>query len=233
MRLRTSHRTRREDRASPVLAQLRPEHSNSSLWAASPAFRWSAASIAGHQRISTTITTVGSGLNMSIFRTELTHSGYIIILNVLVIIELPNVVIRYLVDGIWQHDPLYPTECDINGNINNVIVITEAEAGTDPTESETVQTIPPTSVESRQGADDDSQTSGEKCAEEAVISVAGARDDDERSDNVSHLTADNKGVLPAATDGKAEVRTDIASLSCKSQGKCTSAEHKSRGKDLL
>ena len=118
-------------------------------------------------------------------------------------------------DGIWQHDPLYPTECDINGNINNVIVITEAEA-----ESQTVETIPPTAVESRQGEDDDSQTLRDKSAETAVISVAEARDGDERSDNVSHsASAHDKEVWPAATGGKAGVRTDIASLSCKSQGK--------------
>ena len=30
---------------------------------------------------------------------------------------------RYLVDGVFQHDPLYPTESDTNGNINNVVVI--------------------------------------------------------------------------------------------------------------
>ena len=132
-------------------------------------------------------------------------------------------------DGIWQHDPLYPTECDINGNINNVIVITEAEA-----ESQTVETIPPTAVESRQGEDDDSQTLRDKSAETAVISVAEARDGDERSDNVSHsASAHDKEVWPAATGGKAGVRTDIASLSCKSQGKSPNTEHKSRGEDLL
>ena len=30
---------------------------------------------------------------------------------------------RYLVDGVFQHDPLYPTESDTNGNINNVVII--------------------------------------------------------------------------------------------------------------
>ena len=34
---------------------------------------------------------------------------------------------RYLVDGVFQHDPLYPTECDKNGNINNVITIGDTE----------------------------------------------------------------------------------------------------------
>ena len=29
--------------------------------------------------------------------------------------------LRYLVDGVFQHDPLYPTECDKNGLINNIV----------------------------------------------------------------------------------------------------------------
>lgn len=131
-------------------------------------------------------------------------------------------------DGLWKHDPLYPTECDNNGNINNVIVITE---------SQTVETTPPPAVESRQG--DDSPTVGEKIsADIAVISGARPGDDvvssQERSDNVSQTaTPLNIGDCPGAPERKAELRTDIASLSCKSQGKSLYSEHKSRGKDLL
>ena len=126
-------------------------------------------------------------------------------------------------DGIWQHDPLYPTECDVNGNINNVIVITETETEAQPTQSQNIQTNPPTAVDSEQGTggDDDSERLREKSADDAVISVAGgARDDvvsiQEISDNVSSHNTEEWRV---ATGEKAEVRTDIASLSCKSQGK--------------
>ena len=54
----------------------------------------------------------------------------------------------------------------------------------------------------------------------------------ERSDNDSNSPL-NKGDCPAATEEKAELRTDIASLSGKSQGKSRNSEHRSGGKDLL
>ena len=137
------------------------------------------------------------------------------------IIDLQSIVIRYLVDGIWQHDPLYPTECDVNGNINNVIVITEAETG--------AETAVETAVESHHGAgaEAESETSGEKTADCGVISAAVAGDDvvsrQERSDNESQ-TPQYKGDCPAATQEKAPVRTDIASLGGKSQGKSRNSE---------
>ena len=113
--------------------------------------------------------------------------------------------IRYVVDGIWQHDPLYPTECDTNGNINNVIVITEA----DP---------PPAAVESQEGESQTLEIS--KTADEAPENVK--KDDvvsiQEHSDNISDSskTVNNEGDL--ATEGKAEVETDTASINCKTQG---------------
>ena len=129
-------------------------------------------------------------------------------------------------DGIWQHDPLYPTECDVNGNINNVIVITEAGTGAEATECQTVETT----VESHlgAGADVESETSGEKTADCAVVTTAVLAGDDvvrsqERSDNVSQ-TPQYKGDAPAATEEKAPVRTDIASLGGKSQGKTPTSE---------
>ena len=65
------------------------------------------------------------GQNMFILPKESISSGkqYVLIIN-------KNIYIshcRYLVDGVFQHDPLYPTECDKNGNINNVITIGDTE----------------------------------------------------------------------------------------------------------
>lgn len=107
---------------------------------------------------------------------------------------------RYLVDGLWQHDPLYPTECDNNGHINNVIVI----GGSDSR-----QEVEKSSSEISKSADD----AAESVKRDDVVSIQ------EQPDNISHYrqTVNTQGDLP--TGGKADVTTDTATVNCIIQGK--------------
>lgn len=108
---------------------------------------------------------------------------------------------RYLVDGLWQHDPLYPTECDNNGHINNVIVIGGSDSRQEEEGSHT--------SEISKSADD----AAESVKRDDVVSIQ------EQPDNISHYrqTVNTQGDLP--TGGKADVTTDTATVNCKSQGK--------------
>eukprot|EP00092_Neocalanus_flemingeri_P032730 GFUD01035600.1.p1 GENE.GFUD01035600.1~~GFUD01035600.1.p1 ORF type:complete len:3081 (-),score=832.05 GFUD01035600.1:233-9475(-) len=57
---------------------------------------------------------------------------------------------KYLVDGVWMHDPLYPTLCDHLSNVNNVIYVGDSkrqDSGTMPKNTTSEALSSPTSVE--------------------------------------------------------------------------------------
>lgn len=95
-------------------------------------------------------------------------------------------------DGVWQHDPLYPTECDENGNINNKIEI--------------LATAPA-----------DSPQDPNRIADEAVESVPrGDVSIQEEKDNIYRQTEANQGDLPTGE----KAGTDTASVNCQGESKC-------------
>ena len=101
--------------------------------------------------------------------------------------------LRYLVDGVWQHDPLYPTESDENGNINNkIVVLATPPAPSQESQSQTLQHV--------------------RNADDAVDDVS----IQEQADNIYRRAEGNQGDLPTGE----KARTDTASVNCQGKSKC-------------
>ena len=101
-------------------------------------------------------------------------------------------------DGVFQHDPLYPTECDKNGNINNVVQIGEAD---ESAKKDTELTI------SNTMNDESAQSKEVNNADDAKADV-NSRDvaSPNLSDNICDSTLTNQGYWPIE---KADIFPDV------------------------
>ena len=102
-------------------------------------------------------------------------------------------------DGVFQHDPLYPTECDKNGNINNVVQIGEADESVKKDDELTI---------SNTMNDESAQSKEVNNADDAKADV-NSRDNvasPNLSDNICDSTLTNQGYKPIE---KADIIPDV------------------------
>ena len=118
-------------------------------------------------------------------------------------------------DGVFQHDPLYPTECDKNGNINNVVHIGELEENSQKdTEPTIINTMDDESAQSKE-VDNADDAKADVNSRDNVASP-------NLPDNISDSTLTNQGYKPIE---KAEFIPDVESIAssnvnCIDQGNC-------------
>ena len=124
--------------------------------------------------------------------------------------QLITIFQRYLVDGVFQHDPLYPIECDENGNINNVVEIGKIENKKPINNEKKVLMDKCEKVATNDAEDESYSLKGSETADAACVPRdAGAVASADLSNNIQSCTQTDEGCQP---NEKAEIISDTENV---------------------